>query len=130
MARYLLDTTVLIDALRGRSAVERVRAMRRQGDEPWTTAVNVEEIWRGLFPHEEADAARLVRGIRLAPLAATEGQRAGRWRREYAAAGTTLHQADCLIAAAAHSIGAVLATGNPQHFPMAEVAVEPWPPGE
>ena len=43
-----------------------------------------------------------------------------------AAAGTTLHQADCLIAAAAVGISASLATANVQDFPMSEVRVEAW----
>jgi hypothetical protein len=36
----------------------------------------------------------------------------GDWRRDHAAAGITLGQADCLIAAAAVSIGVPLATAN------------------
>ena len=56
VARILLDSTVLIDALRGRPAGERLRALRRQGDEPWTCAISIEEIWRGLLPGEEVIA--------------------------------------------------------------------------
>ena len=63
----------------------------------------------------------------MAPLGAAEGIRAGRWRREFAARGITLHQADCLIAAAAHGIEATLATANVDDFPMSEVVVEHWP---
>ena len=37
---------------------------------------------------------------------------------------------DCLVAAAAHAAAAVLATGNPRHFPMTEIEVEHWPVGE
>ena len=48
----------------------------------------------------------------------------------FAARGTTLSQADCLIAAAAYATAAVLATGNPRHFPMTEIEVEHWPVGE
>ena len=55
---------------------------------------------------------------------------AGEWRREYAKAGTTLHQADCLIAASTIRIGGRLATGNPADFPMSEVIVDHWPVGE
>jgi hypothetical protein len=54
---------------------------------------------------------------------------AGRWRRDFAAKGVTLSQADCLVAAAALSVGATLATGNPRDFPMRELAVEEWPAG-
>jgi predicted nucleic acid-binding protein len=126
MSRLLLDSTVLIDALRGRPAAERIAGLRRLGTEPWVCAISVEEIWRGLRSSEESVVRRLFSGLRLAPLGVTEGMRAGRWRREFAEDGVTLHQADCLIAAAAMGIGASLATANVDDFPMPEVVVERW----
>jgi len=125
----LLDSTVLIDYLRGRPAVGRVRALRAVGDVPSTTAINVEEIVRGLRA-EEADAAReLFVGLDILPIGAGEGWQAGGWRREFAARGVTLWQADCLVAAAALRAGATLVTGNPKDFPMPELTVEVWPVG-
>ena len=94
--------------------------------EPWVSAVSVEEIWRGLRPDEEPVARRLVQALRVAPLGAAEGQRAGRWRRDFAESGITLHQADCLIAAAAVGVGAALATANISDFPMPELEVQHW----
>ena len=126
----LLDTTVLIDALRGRPAARRVWELRDSGQVPWLCAVNVDEVVRGTDGNGEALVVRFLKGLHLAPLGAAEGERAGRWRREYAREGVTLSQADCLIAAAAVSIDARLATGNPKHFPMSELAVEHWPVGE
>ncbi|MGI8608559.1 MAG: PIN domain-containing protein [Candidatus Dormibacteria bacterium] len=125
----LLDTTVLIDFLRGRPAAGRVAALRQRGDRPCTTAINVEELVRGLLPDERDAAGDLVRGLRVVPIGADDGWRAGAWRREHAATGVTLSQADCLIAAVAVSSGALLATGNRRHFPMAGVEVEEWPVG-
>jgi predicted nucleic acid-binding protein len=125
----LLDTTVLIDVLRGRSAADRLLGLRSSGEVPFVCCINVEEIWRGIRPGEEDDAARLVDGLRLADLGVAEGRRAGRWRREAAVQGITLSQADCLIAAAAVGVGARLATGNPKHFSMEELQVEHWPAG-
>ena len=125
----LLDTTVLIDVLRGRSAAGRLLASRSSGEVPLVCCINVEEIWRGIRPDEEDDAGRRVDALRLADLGVAEGQLAGRWRREAAARGITLSQADCLIAAAAVGVGAQLATGNPKHFPMEELEVEHWPAG-
>ena len=130
MARVLLDSTVIIDALRGRPAAPRIAGLRRLGVEPWACAVSVEEIWRGLRPEEEATARRLFNGLRMAPLGMAEGRLAGGWRRAFAEHGVTLHQADCLIAAAAWSVGASLATANVDDFPMAELTVEHWPIGE
>lgn len=131
MAVVLLDTTVLIDLLRGRSGVmARIRAMRSVGDVPATCAINVEEIHRGLKGAREREAAdRLFAGLAIVPLQAPEGERAGTWRREHAARGVTLSQADCLVAAAAVTIGGRLATGNPKDFPMVDLAVEHWPVG-
>jgi predicted nucleic acid-binding protein len=129
VAGLLLDTTVLIDALRGREAAERLRSLHGGGPPPYVCAINVEEIWRGIRPQEEKAARRLLGALRLAPLGRAEGERAGSWRSQFAAKGTTLGQADCLIAAAAVGVGARLATGNPRDFPMAELAVEHWPVG-
>ena len=126
----LLDTTVLIDYLRGQPAVDRVNALLARGDTPCTSAVNVEEITRGLRASEAAAAESLFDGLRVLPIRQPEGQQAGKWRRQFAAQGVTLSQADCLIAAAAHAVDAVLATGNPRHFPMGGLEVKHWPVGE
>jgi predicted nucleic acid-binding protein len=129
MAGLLLDTTVLIDALRGREAAERLLKLRGEGPPPYVCAVNVEEVWRGTKSGEEETVGRLLSALRTAPLGLPEGERAGRWRSRFAAVGVTLSQADCLIAAAAVGVGARLATGNPRDFPMDELEVEHWPVG-
>ena len=72
---------------------------------------------------------RLIAALRTVPLTEREGELAGNWRREYFERGVTLTQADCLIAAAAVSAGARLATGNPKDFPMPGLEVEYWPTG-
>lgn len=105
-------------------------ALRRRGAVPFTTAINVEEIHRGLRDTEQAAGVRLFEGLRVVAIGRSEGVRAGDWRRRYASAGVTLAQADCLIAAAALAVGAPLATGNPKHFPMPELELQHWPPGE
>lgn len=129
MSTLVLDTTVLIDVLRGRPVIERLRAVRHAGDRVATTAINVEEIARGLRHEERGAAATLLDGLLVVRLDRTVGERAGEWRREHAARGVTLSQADCLVAAGALAAGGRLATGNPRHFPMAELVVEDWPPG-
>lgn len=132
MAAVLLDTTVLIDLLRGRAgAVARVQGLRRSGDRPCVCAINVEEVERGLRDDREAAAAqRLFDGLEIVALGRAEGRQAGMWRRMLASRGITLSQADCLIASAALALGGRLVTGNPADFPMPELRVEHWPVGE
>lgn len=123
----LLDTTVLIDVLRGRPDIElRWRAARR-AERLYVCAVTVEEISRGLRPGEERTIKQLFDALRMAPLGRSEGERAGSWRRSFVERGVTLWQADCLVAAAAVGIDARLATANVADFPMPELVVEPWP---
>ena len=129
MPRVLLDTTVLIDVLRGRAAGGRVIDLRRTGDVPLTSAINVEEVVRGLRDDERDGASRLFDGLRIVPIGRDEAERAGTWRRSFAARGITLAQADCLVAAAAVTAGATLATANVGDFPQSEVTVEEWPVG-
>ena len=130
MGAVLLDTTVLIDLLRGREGARaKLRDLRARDDVPWVCAVNVEETVRGLLPREHAPAQALFAGVRVAPLGVREGWQAGEWRRDFARRGKTLAQADCLVAAAALAIGGRLATGNPKDYPMTELEIEHWPVG-
>jgi hypothetical protein len=124
----LVDTSVLIDVLRGRSLAERFRHVVRQRERLYVCAVIVDELVRGVRPGEVGVLDRLLDGLRIAPLGRTEGERAGAWRREFGDRGVTLSQADCLIAAAAIGAGARLATANVADFPMPELIVEPWVP--
>ncbi len=125
----LLDTTVLIDFLRGRPVVERIDELLAGRDTLCTSTVNVEEICRGVRTAEITAVEQLFDGLRIVPITREQGRQAGEWRRLFATQGVTLSQADCLIAAAARAASAVLATGNPSDFPMREIKVEHWPAG-
>lgn len=131
MGAVLLDSTVLIDVLRGcRGAIQRLDALEQRGDDPCVCAATVEEVTRGLWPREREAATGLFEGLSIAPLGMAEGRLAGWWRRSYRSRGRTLTQADCLIAAAAVGVGARIATGNPKDFPMRGLEVEHWPIGD
>ena len=77
----VLDSTVLIDFLRGRPAVARVAGLRASDDIPATTAINVEEIVRGLRPAEIEAARRLFDGLVVLSIDAGSAWQAGDWRR-------------------------------------------------
>lgn len=131
MASVLLDSTVVIDLLKGRPVTsERFLALAPAGDVPHVCAITVEEVSAYLLPREREAAGALFEGLAVAPLGISEGRLAGWWRRELRGRGRTLSQADALIAAAAVGLGARLATGNPKDFPMPGLVVEHWPAGE
>jgi predicted nucleic acid-binding protein len=131
VGRILLDTTVLIDYLRGRPrTISRVDQLEPQGDVAYVCAINVEEVSRGIRPSDEDALVELFEGVEVAPLGVPEGRLAGFWRRTLARRGRTIGQSDALIAAAAVGVGARVATGNPRDFSLPGVLVEHWPAGE
>ena len=131
MTNVLFDSSVAIDILRLRpETMSRVERLRGSGDTPFTCAVVVEEVVRGLRPKEVARAHLLFKGLNIAPLGTAQGWLAGDWRRELSRRGRTLSQPDTLIAAAAAGVDAVVATGNPKDFAGLDVRVEHWPVNE
>lgn len=126
----LLDTTVVIDYLRGRAQVaRRVEGLVDRGESVATSPVTVQEVVRGLRPKEVPDARALFEGLVVLLIGEAEGWLAGEWQREFTSKGITLGHADCLIAAAAVNSGATLATANVKDFPMPELRLEHWPVG-
>ena len=130
MGAVLLDTTVVIDLLRGRPGASRGSERFVLGRHSAHMCDQCRGDRAGLRAGDDPPARELFAGLRSAPLGDSEGWQAGEWRRVFAARGQTLTQADCLVAAAALSTGGRLATGNPRDFPMAELVVEHWPAGE
>ena len=132
MARLLLDTTVVVDCLRGRPrAIGGVGQLKLRGDDPFICAVTVEEVTRVIRPNEDEDLVAFLEGMLVAPLGIPEGRLAGYWKRSLAKRGRTISQTDALIAAAAVGVEARLATGNPKDFSRIKgLVVEHWPVGE
>jgi predicted nucleic acid-binding protein len=122
---YLLDTTVLIDHLRGVSAVsERLLGLLAGGHSLGTCCVNVAELERGVRARERAAARHLVERLRYLDTTREAAGRAGRYQAEFQSRGQTLQTADALIAGTARAHGAILLTANTRDFPMRDVGVE------
>lgn len=119
----VLDTTVLIDVLRGhRPALEYLRSL---GQIPACSEISRVEVLRGIR-HAERDAAeQLFRQLRWIPVDEHVARRAGglgrAWRRSHLLAST-----DLVIAATAQEVGGDLATSNVRHFPMFEGLTAPY----
>lgn len=121
----VLDTTVLIDLLRGHSSA--LEYMRSLDDVPACSEITRVEVIRGLR-HRERDATEaLMRTMRWIGLDEQIARRAGilgrTWRRSHMIA-----TADLVIAATAQELGAELATSNIKHYPMFDGLRPPYDP--
>ncbi|HET9593594.1 MAG TPA: type II toxin-antitoxin system VapC family toxin [Solirubrobacterales bacterium] len=120
----VLDTTVLVDHLRGSSlAGEYIAAL---GAAPFCSEVTRIETLRGLRSEERRRAQRLLALITWVPVDEEVARRAGelgrRWRRSHPGIGVP----DLAIAATAELLEAQLATQNLKHFPMFEGLRAPY----
>ena len=111
----VLDTTVLIDVLRG--YLPALEFLRNQGEPPACSEITRVEILRGIRNRERDATEALIGAIRWIVVDEQIARRAGalgrRWRRSHA-----LATADLVIGATALELGAELATSNLRHFPM------------
>jgi predicted nucleic acid-binding protein len=119
MAMYLLDTSVIIDALNGKRDRKALLAeLVRKGDMLGCCGVNVTEVYAGMRPHEADLTEELLSSLEYYDITRQIARQAGLLKREWARKGKTLSLADVTIAAVAMVNRLVLATDNVKHYPM------------
>ena len=120
--RLLLDTSVLIDALRLRhSRRELLAELVQAGHTLSTTALNVAEVYAGMRPDEAQRTEVLLGALECYELTGTSGRRAGALKQQWSKKGRTLALADMIVAALALEHGCTLMTDNRKDFPMEEL---------
>lgn len=122
MSTYLLDTSVLIDALRGvRRRAEELARLVEDGHLLACSVITVAEVYAGMRPRERAATETLLDSLETYDVTRQIAERAGLLRRTWAARGKTLALADLLIASTGIGLGLVLVTDNTRDFPMKEL---------
>lgn len=112
----VLDTTVLVDHLRGSSEA---RLFLAAFDEPPLASEMVRaEVIRGLRSRERAHAERLFGLIDWVPVGEAVARLAGEYGRRYRRSQQDIGLADLIVAATATELGTTPATANVRHFPM------------
>ncbi|HET8777851.1 MAG TPA: PIN domain-containing protein [Candidatus Limnocylindria bacterium] len=126
MTRYVLDTTFVIDFLRGdRAAVERFEAMFENGDEPLVNEIIACEAWTAAPIDGDPALQALLAAVEFVQPGLASARDAGSWRQSARSRGQVLSLADALIAAAAYPEAAVL-TRNLRDFALTPVRVESY----
>jgi len=123
MATYLLDTTVIIDALNEKKDRRRMlRELVLQGNVLACCPINVAEVYAGMRPKEERTTTDLLRSLQYCPITFDVAE-LGRIKREHSRKGTKLSVTDTLIAAVAMHYHLILITDNVKDFPMKELSL-------
>lgn len=129
--RYLLDTNIIIAAMKGRPAI-RARLGQIPVSDLVLSPIVLGELQLGVEKSQQqtrnaARLARLIDGIPLAPLDHRASRHYGLIRSRLERLGTPIGGNDYWIAAQALSLGAVLVTDNLTEFSRVEgLALENW----
>lgn len=130
MATFLLDTSVIIDAVNGkRGRNQLLRDLLGQGHLLACCPINVTEVYAGMRSHEESKTLKLLQSLQYYPLAWPIARLAGELKRDYSRKGVTLATTDVTIAAVALYHELALMTDNTRHYPMKELDLYPLPKG-
>ena len=125
--RYLLDTTFLIDYLRGDwAAVSKFGALFEAGDIPTINDIVVCELAAGSRHDPDPELEALLEPLEFIQPGPATALLAGRWRQRALRTGRTLSLADALIAASSFDCGATVLTRNARDFALTPVAVETY----
>lgn len=114
----LVDTSVLIDVLRGEPAAADVLRTGRTAGPLHASEVTRLEVLAGMRPREEAATRGLLAVLTWHPLDEQVADVAGELGRRWLPGNRGIDSADLAIAATAVLLDAVLLTRNVKHFPM------------
>ena len=116
----VLDTSVLIDHLRGRSraATELIPNAIDRGDELWSSYIVRAELLAGMRAGEEGPTRDLMRLISWSEVDESLSEAASALGRRHLRSHPGIAVADLTVAALAQHLDADLKTTNLKHFPM------------
>lgn len=125
-AGVLLDTTVVIDALRNRNQRRRFLASLINARLRLVTSmITIAEVYGGLGLGEEQVTRSLLSDLDWLPVSATIAQRAGELRAALRRQGQTRSITDMIIAATALELGFSVATDNHKDFSIPGLMLYP-----
>ncbi len=114
----LVDTSILIDYLRGHAGAGDLLERERAADVLHASEITRIEILAGMRPAEEDGTRSLLSTLVWHPVDNEIAEQAGALGRQWLPSQHTIDSADLAIAATAVRTNARLLTRNVRHFPM------------
>lgn len=122
----LVDTSILIDLLRGNASAAAVLQKALDRGPLHTSEITRLEVLGRMRPEEESATRALFRAFVWHPVDEGISEIAGQLGREWIPRNRGIDSADLAIAATAQSLNVRLLTKNVKHFPMFDSLTAPY----
>lgn len=122
MKKFLIDSDILIDFLRGKEGAKDYLSKRSEDSSLHCSVITIAEIHAGMRKNEEEKTTVILDSLFAIPITEKIAKIAGGLKRD--AKSHNLELDDCLIDATALVEKAVLATRNLKHYPMKKINIE------
>lgn len=124
MERYLIDTDVIIDHLRGEEeARDLLKGIKVKDAHILYSVITKAELYAGVRPRDEEGVKRLLESMDEVGINGEIAEAGGRYKNRFHASHGLLLP-DALIAASAKRVRATLVTLNRKHYPMRDIKIE------
>jgi len=125
MAKYLLDTTTIIDHLRGNKKVNSyLERIGQRGDIAGCCCINIAETYAGMRKKEKEKTDRFIESLYYFEVTKEVAKLTGELRQKYFKKGKTLATTNVIITATAITYNLILITKNVKHYPFSELRIE------
>jgi len=125
MNNYLLDTTVIIDYLRGRQEIVKLlKGLFSEGSSLGCCPINITEVYAGTKEKEKDITREFLNSLEYHQLTKEIAEEAGKYERSYREKGVTLSLPDVIIASIVIYINLILLTDNTKHYPLPKLKLQ------
>ena len=123
MSKYLIDTDVVIEILRGKeNEISYMKLLNKKGKAIFYSPITKAEIFHGIREGEEKEVNLLFQSMECIPITEGIGEKAGLYLKDYHRSHN-LQLGDGLIAATAYISSSNLLTFNYKHYPMKDIKI-------
>ena len=125
MAKFLIDSDIIIYFLRGRKeTIELLEKLQKSGV-PACSPISIIEVQLGVKKDEEEKTSAFLNSLEIYSIDREIANLTSKFLREYKKKGITLEIADTIIGATCVLHDLVLVTYNVKHYPFKEIKFYP-----